>query len=324
MELIVGMCRYLLPFLAFIILFKCFQTLLIGHPVNKTYGYIINSVNGEKVALNTWETSIGRSKSCDISLLYPSVSRFHAVICRRVDGWYLFDTVSKTGTFLNGKKIETGMTIKNGDDIAFGDVHFVFAVIDDPVIKVGRKKKGKNGPKSQQTDFSGGYGTSGAENGYSADYSAPMEPIDLNGDFYVDVDSVKRTAGNKTNTAADSSYSGQSRGGAKSAAAKARPAAGQRKLPSLLNQSTREKFVLCSQRITIGRGRNNDLKLNSPAVSRNHAVMTLSRGRWYITDCGSTHGTFVNGKMIKGNILLHSGDILRFGDEQLKFNEDNR
>ncbi len=147
MTFVISVCRIVLPVLAFIILFKCFLTLLGGHPVNKTYGYIVKESTGEKIALNTWETSIGRSKSCDIVLPENMVSRFHSVICRRVDGWYIFDTVSKGGTFVNGEKVEKGTPINSNDKITFAGENYFFVITDDPVIKVGRKgRKNKKDP----------------------------------------------------------------------------------------------------------------------------------------------------------------------------------
>ena len=151
MGLIVGLCRYALPVLAFFILVKCVMTLLIGHPVNENYAYIEDTSNGAKLQLNTWETSIGKSKTCDIMLSYDVISRFHAVICRRVDGWYVFDTLSKNGTYVrktNGDKPEKvemgGMMIEDGNIICFSNKEYRFTITNDPVIRVGKHKRGRN------------------------------------------------------------------------------------------------------------------------------------------------------------------------------------
>lgn len=150
MELIVGICRYTLPVLAFIILVKCFMTLLIGHPVNENYAYIEDKKTGERIALNMWETSIGKSKTCDIMLGHDVISRFHAVICRRVDGWYVFDTISKNGTYVKKtasekpeKVPEEGMLIEDGNIICFSNREYRFTITNDPIIRVGKRKKVK-------------------------------------------------------------------------------------------------------------------------------------------------------------------------------------
>lgn len=148
MELITALCRYALPVLTFIILIKCFLTLLIGHPVNENYAYIEDVSTGEKLPLNTWETSIGKSKTCDIMLDYDVISRFHSVICRRVDGWYVFDTVSKNGTYVKKarnerpEKVEKdGMMIESGNIICFSNKEYQFTIANDPVMSIGKKKK---------------------------------------------------------------------------------------------------------------------------------------------------------------------------------------
>ena len=80
MDVVISISRYLLPFLALVILAKCLITLLLGHPQEKTYGYLIDQVDGQRYALNMWETSIGRSKHCDLVIGYETISRSHAVI----------------------------------------------------------------------------------------------------------------------------------------------------------------------------------------------------------------------------------------------------
>lgn len=69
-----------------------------------TLGILVNGANGDEFLLNHWETSIGRNKTCDIFLAYNTISRFHAVLSRRKRGWTVFDTYSKTGVYVNGKK----------------------------------------------------------------------------------------------------------------------------------------------------------------------------------------------------------------------------
>jgi pSer/pThr/pTyr-binding forkhead associated (FHA) protein len=51
--------------------------------------------------------------------------------------------------------------------------------------------------------------------------------------------------------------------------------------------------------IKIGRDSSNDIQINEPRISRNHAVITdLGGGYFEIKDLGSTNGTFVNGERI--------------------------
>ena len=80
-----------------------------------------------EIEIRNWETSIGRSRSCDISLRkYGTVSRFHAVLALRKDGWYVFDTESKTGVYVNGEQIKKSAKIIDGDTVSFGNAVMKF------------------------------------------------------------------------------------------------------------------------------------------------------------------------------------------------------
>lgn len=69
---------------------------------------------------------IGRSAACLYCLADPGVSREHARISRRGDVWYLTDSSSKDGTYLNGARLEAEVPapIAEGDEIAIGPWRF--------------------------------------------------------------------------------------------------------------------------------------------------------------------------------------------------------
>ena len=68
----------------------------------------------------------------------------------------------------------------------------------------------------------------------------------------------------------------------------------------------------------IGRSAGSDIRVQSDAVSRNHAVLTrYDDGSWTITDTASQNGTFVNGKKVD-IYALKSGDVIRVGDVELE------
>ena len=130
MDFIIEYSRYILPCLTVIILLGCCSSLFSKRPKMKTVAFLVNTKNGESLPLHYWETSIGRSTSCDIVLNYGTVSRFHAVISRRKDSWIIFDTGSKTGIFVNGNKIKTKSEINDGDTVAFGKTTYFFSAPD--------------------------------------------------------------------------------------------------------------------------------------------------------------------------------------------------
>ncbi|MBQ7653440.1 MAG: FHA domain-containing protein [Clostridia bacterium] len=127
MDFIIEYSRYILPCLALIILLGCCSSLFSKRPKTKTVAFLVNAKSGESVALHYWETSIGRSSSCDIVLSYATVSRFHAVISRRKDSWIVYDTGSKTGILVNGEKIKGKSEICDGDSVIFGNAAYYFS-----------------------------------------------------------------------------------------------------------------------------------------------------------------------------------------------------
>jgi hypothetical protein len=71
--------------------------------------------------------TIGRNRDCDLCLTDLSVSRRHAQLVRREDGWIVSDLGSHNGTRLNGWLIREPVRLTAGDRIDFGSVAFVIA-----------------------------------------------------------------------------------------------------------------------------------------------------------------------------------------------------
>jgi pSer/pThr/pTyr-binding forkhead associated (FHA) protein len=74
-------------------------------------------------------------------------------------------------------------------------------------------------------------------------------------------------------------------------------------------------FEFTQDKITIGRGSTNDLALDPQKdldASKDHAVVTYENGRYYISDKGSTNGTYVNGKRVE-KAEISDGDDIQFG-----------
>ena len=118
--------RILFPVLAVLILFRAIRSLLRIPNVPETWGQL-SLPNGASILLTHWENIIGRSKTTDVYLSYPSVSRQHAAICRgRDESWMVYDLGSKGGTFVNGEAVTGSAPVKLGDTITLGGVPLVF------------------------------------------------------------------------------------------------------------------------------------------------------------------------------------------------------
>jgi hypothetical protein len=79
-----------------------------------------------------------------------------------------------------------------------------------------------------------------------------------------------------------------------------------------------ESFVLDGERLTVGRRPDSDIFLDDVTVSRDHAVL-VRRGRdFYLDDCGSLNGTYVNRSRIESHRLT-DGDELQIGKYKLAY-----
>lgn len=90
-----------------------------------------------------------------------------------------------------------------------------------------------------------------------------------------------------------------------------------------IRKTTRNSF---GGQITIGRARNNDIRLSDPSVSKVHAYVIppkgwpmLDEGGWYLRDAGSTNGTYMlsgSGAVkadMRSGLLLAPGTEIRLG-----------
>jgi len=66
--------------------------------------------------------------------------------------------------------------------------------------------------------------------------------------------------------------------------------------------------------LTIGRGPDNDLAVDDPALSRRHAVIETFDGVVQVSDCGSRNGTSVNGIPVSDAAVLRDGDAITLGE----------
>src|SRR5689334_3947658 len=94
---------------------------------------ISGALKGTTFALTQDEVSIGRDLSNSVSLNDPSVSRRHCLIRKNGSGgFHVVDLESYNGTFVNGLPVAE-QSLTHGDQIALGDLRFIFLTHDDSV-----------------------------------------------------------------------------------------------------------------------------------------------------------------------------------------------
>ena len=79
-------------------------------------------------------------------------------------------------------------------------------------------------------------------------------------------------------------------------------------------------LVLDSSPLTVGRSAENDVELRGDDfASAQHARFEPRRDGVWLTDVGSTNGTFVNGARLERPRRLARGDVVRIGSTDLRF-----
>lgn len=81
-------------------------------------------------------------------------------------------------------------------------------------------------------------------------------------------------------------------------------------------------YPLTASVINIGRRMDNQLVIDDPRISRNHAQLRAINGRFVLFDLNSTGGTFVNGQRTSQSVL-YPGDVISLAGVALIFGQDN-
>ncbi len=80
-----------------------------------------------------------------------------------------------------------------------------------------------------------------------------------------------------------------------------------------------QKLALNRTVISIGREEDNDIWLDDETSSRYHAELVWDSGQVYITDCDSLNGVLLNGRRIRGTLVVKTGDLVEIGSHRFIF-----
>jgi hypothetical protein len=79
-----------------------------------------------------------------------------------------------------------------------------------------------------------------------------------------------------------------------------------------------ESFPVEKDRLSVGRRPDSDIFLDDVTVSRDHAILVRRGSDYYLDDCGSLNGTYVNRHRIESHRLT-DGDELQVGKYKLAY-----
>lgn len=85
-----------------------------------------------------------------------------------------------------------------------------------------------------------------------------------------------------------------------------------------LGDTVLQRLLLIRERLTIGRRLHNDLVIDHPAVSGEHAVIVTLGNDSFLEDRNSTNGTLVNGQPVRKH-FLQSGDLIELAKYTIRY-----
>ncbi|MGI8844800.1 MAG: FHA domain-containing protein [Thermoleophilaceae bacterium] len=72
---------------------------------------------------------------------------------------------------------------------------------------------------------------------------------------------------------------------------------------------------------TMGRGDSADINIDDPFASTTHARIYPAGDFMQVEDMGSTNGTYLNGRPLRGAERLKQADVIRIGDTEYRYGE---
>lgn len=135
-DVFIFLTRYILPFLAIWIIFRCFRSMMSDKYEPEIWGYLLYP-DKSSAPLTHWESLIGKTRTADIVVNSHGVSPIHAVLIRNDKGiWKIFDIASKKGVFVNQERVSIrGVEVRHGDKIQIGSTKLAFVEANESDLR---------------------------------------------------------------------------------------------------------------------------------------------------------------------------------------------
>jgi pSer/pThr/pTyr-binding forkhead associated (FHA) protein len=242
-------------------------------------GRLVSLVDGKEYAVGANGVTIGREAGSDIVVAQQDVSRKHAVVLQTGQGTYEIRDFSSNGVFVNKKRVRKAAVLAPSDLIRVGSEEFRFRA-DGASPSVGESPQP---PAPARAAAAGQTSAPAAEAG--AQVRKPEPP--------------------------------------RQATPYVPPSQSRRPLATLVitnvGPTNGQRFDVRVPLAHIGRGAHNDIAINDDSVSESHAKLQRREDGWFLTDLGSTNGTYVGGSRFNGERKLEGTSELRFGGVKMSF-----
>ena len=249
--------------------------------------------------VETWV--VGRSPQCDLCLDHPQVSSRHCRMIRQGGAYFLEDLQSTNGTFVNGQRIRSRVSISRNDEIRLGPDVLLPWPEPDGDSKPGRSLTIGRLPENDIVlDYpvvSGRHARISFQDG-----SACIE--DLGSSNGTALGRPDRLIQKSLLSPDDIVYFGTL------------PVPASQLLQGRFQRGlgAHESVHFEGQSLLMGRDPGCGLALDSPTVSWHHARFVRNQAEpWMVEDLGSSNGTFVNGQRVEQQAQVRSGDRIELG-----------
>ncbi|MFT5123166.1 MAG: pSer/pThr/pTyr-binding forkhead associated (FHA) protein [Verrucomicrobiales bacterium] len=235
-----------------------------------------------RVQITSKMFTIGRDETCDLQLDDESVSREHAMITESGERYSIKDRGARNGTLVNGYRIYEKQLLADGDSVTIGDFEIDFTQDAATVFKPAGGMPVPNDEAFKPAEAP------------AAPAPAPAAPAPA-------ADDGKTVYGDP--------------GPALAASAQVKSLA---KLVCISGPLEGTSFDVTNQGLSFGRGTHNDVVLPDDSSSKDHARIYYEGKKFYLSDLGSSNGSFLQGRKISREELMN-GHVMRIGLSTFRF-----
>lgn len=306
----------------------------IRRPAQLTLAGRTYAVSGER------PFTLGRAAECDLVLTDTSVSRRHAELLPRPDGYALRDLNSANGSWVGLARSEPDapQLVQDGDLLRLGGVSVTFNLIEEGTVAPGESAR-------DAAKLVGPFGTIALTKattslGRAADSDVPIDDRKASrlhaqilhtgtDDFYLrDMGSVNGTLVNGVRVFdahplrdGDVVGVGATTFTFQRNTPEGRPHPPQTgaELTIVQGSGAGSRHTLRDGDTTIGRDPGNMIALADSLATRRHAAITVAGEEVSVRDLGSSNGTWVNGARLTAAQRLRDGDTIDIGQTRFEF-----